>query len=178
VIQTQTTINPGNSGGPLLTEDGKIVGVNSFRATGSEGLNFAVAAKEVRGFLANPDNGLQAGNTCKKPRTLFEGRNENNTAFIRTVSLRCDNTVDIVVVVPDNKNEPIYALIDSKRRGKPDGIVLASRQSGKWTTSLWDVNLDGTYPLKGLHPDGELMPSRFVPRCGSRGRPLKDFRCA
>jgi hypothetical protein len=92
--------------------------------------------------------------------------------------LRCDNKVDIVVVVPDNKNQPIYALIDSKRRGKPDGVVLASRQSGKWTTSLWDVNLDGTYPLRGVHPDGELMPSRFVPRCGSRGRPLKDFRCA
>ena len=34
VIQTQTPINPGNSGGPLLTEDEKIVGVNSFRASG------------------------------------------------------------------------------------------------------------------------------------------------
>ena len=31
VIQTQTPINPGNSGGPLLSDDGKIVGVNSFR---------------------------------------------------------------------------------------------------------------------------------------------------
>ena len=30
VIQTQTPINPGNSGGPLLSGDGKIVGVNSF----------------------------------------------------------------------------------------------------------------------------------------------------
>jgi S1-C subfamily serine protease len=31
VIQTQTPINPGNSGGPLLSDEGKIVGVNSFR---------------------------------------------------------------------------------------------------------------------------------------------------
>jgi S1-C subfamily serine protease len=30
VIQTQTPRNPGNSGGPLLSDDGKIVGVNSF----------------------------------------------------------------------------------------------------------------------------------------------------
>jgi S1-C subfamily serine protease len=30
VIQTQTPINPGNSGGPLLSETGKIVGINSF----------------------------------------------------------------------------------------------------------------------------------------------------
>jgi S1-C subfamily serine protease len=41
VIQTQTPINPGNSGGPLLSADGKIVGVNSFKATEAEGLNFA-----------------------------------------------------------------------------------------------------------------------------------------
>jgi S1-C subfamily serine protease len=31
VIQTQTPINAGNSGGPLLSEDGKIVGVNAFK---------------------------------------------------------------------------------------------------------------------------------------------------
>ena len=42
VIQTQTPINPGNSGGPLLTEDGKVVGVNSFGTTGAESLNFAI----------------------------------------------------------------------------------------------------------------------------------------
>ena len=37
VIQTQTPINPGNSGGPLLIEDGKLIGVNSFRTPGAEG---------------------------------------------------------------------------------------------------------------------------------------------
>jgi S1-C subfamily serine protease len=45
VIQTQTPINPGNSGGPLLSDDGKIVGVNSFGDKGAEGLNFAIARK-------------------------------------------------------------------------------------------------------------------------------------
>ena len=128
VIQTQTPINPGNSGGPLLTDDEKIVGVNSFRTSDSEGLNFAIAAKEIRFFLANPDNGMEAQNTCTKAKTLFEGRNDENTAFIRTISLRCDDIADIMIVVPDNKREPIYALVDSKRRGKPDGIVIYSRQ--------------------------------------------------
>lgn len=47
VIQTQTPINPGNSGGPLLTDDGKLVGVNSFKSQG-EGLNFAIAVDEVK----------------------------------------------------------------------------------------------------------------------------------
>jgi S1-C subfamily serine protease len=91
VIQTQTPINPGNSGGPLLTEDGKIVGVNSFVTPGAENLNFAIAAKEIRVFLANPNNGMRAQNTCDKAKIIFEGRNNDNTAFIRTISLRCDD---------------------------------------------------------------------------------------
>ena len=131
VIQTQTP----NSGGPLLTEDGKIVGVNSFRTSGAEGLNFAVAAKEIIAFLANPKNGMQAQNTCAQAKIIFEGRNSENTAFIRTISLRCDDRADIMIVVPDNKREQILALVYSKRQDKPDGLVLDPKRSGKWTTS-------------------------------------------
>ena len=130
--------------------------MNSFRTSGAEGLNFAVAAKEIRAFLANPDNGMQAQNTCDKAKIIFEGRNNENTAFIRTISLRCDDKADIMVIVPDNKREPIFALVYSKRQEKPDGLVLDPKRSGKWTTSFWDVNFDGTFPLQGLHPDGKL----------------------
>jgi S1-C subfamily serine protease len=79
VIQTQTPINPGNSGGPLLSDDGKIVGVNSFGDKGAEGLNFAVAAKEISYFLKNKANGLEALNSCDDAKPIFEGRNSKNT---------------------------------------------------------------------------------------------------
>ena len=52
IIQTQTPINPGNSGGPLLSDSGNLIGVNTFKDPGSEGLNFAVSVDEVRKFLA------------------------------------------------------------------------------------------------------------------------------
>ena len=71
VIQTQTPINPGNSGGPLLSDDGKIVGVNSFVIQDAEGLNFAVAAKEISYFLRNKANGLEALNTVRSSKNYF-----------------------------------------------------------------------------------------------------------
>jgi hypothetical protein len=59
-----------------------------------------------------------------------------------------------------------------------DGLILDPKRSGKWTTSFWDVNFDETFPLKGLHPDGKLMPTSYLRRCGEGQRPVRDFKCA
>ena len=177
VIQTQTPINPGNSGGPLLSDDGKIVGVNSFIRTDAEGLNFAVAAKEIAYFLRNKANGMEALKTCNKAKPIFEGRNQENTGFIRIISLQCDDKADVTIVALDDKTKPIYALVDLNRRGKPEGIVFAERRTGNWNNSYWDVNFDDTFAMKGIHLDGKLLPTTYEPRCGQR-KPLANFKCA
>ena len=51
VIQTQTPINPGNSGGPLISDEGLIIGINSFVHKETEGIAFAVASIEIQDFL-------------------------------------------------------------------------------------------------------------------------------
>jgi S1-C subfamily serine protease len=51
-IQLDATINPGNSGGPLLSRSGKVLGINTFKLKGFEGLNFAVLSSEVRSSFA------------------------------------------------------------------------------------------------------------------------------
>jgi hypothetical protein len=51
VIQTDTPINPGNSGGPLYLH-GKVIGVNTMKFKGGEGIGFAVHYSEVLKFLS------------------------------------------------------------------------------------------------------------------------------
>ena len=43
VLQTNAAINGGNSGGPLLDAQARVLGINTYKATDSEGLNYAIA---------------------------------------------------------------------------------------------------------------------------------------
>jgi hypothetical protein len=178
VIQTQTPINPGNSGGPLLSLDGKLLGVNSFRTRGGEGLNFAVAAVDIIQFINRQQVARVAEKSnCTKPSTVFEGRNKANNAAVKIVSLKCDQYADVTYALPDVKSDPMIAIIDIHRRGKLEGIVYDPTRSGKWSGSIWDPNLDETFPFVGLHSDGKLMPAQYKKRCPESQSPLKNLKC-
>lgn len=47
-LQTDAAINPGNSGGPLVTEDGKVVGISARGFSGANNLGFAIPASTAR----------------------------------------------------------------------------------------------------------------------------------
>jgi S1-C subfamily serine protease len=46
-VQTDTPINPGNSGGPLFTNCGEVMGINTVKPRGTEGIGFAIGASTI-----------------------------------------------------------------------------------------------------------------------------------
>jgi tetratricopeptide (TPR) repeat protein len=51
-LQTTAPISPGSSGGPLLSPDGKLVGITTLSYAEGQNLNFAIPVSVVRSFLA------------------------------------------------------------------------------------------------------------------------------
>jgi serine protease Do len=52
-LQTDAAINPGNSGGPLVTEDGKVVGITSRAYLGANNLGFAIPSSTAKRVVAD-----------------------------------------------------------------------------------------------------------------------------
>ncbi len=50
-IQTDVPINPGSSGGPLINMDGEIVGINTLRLNGLQGVGFAIPINMTKDII-------------------------------------------------------------------------------------------------------------------------------
>lgn len=187
VIQTQTPINPGNSGGPLLSDEGRIIGVNSFVRTDSSSLNFAVSIADVRAFLSRAENRLppaaapQPAQTYQTPpapqvptsapppqasapqecklQVLEKRRDEKDKTVDTLIDSDCDGRVDIIHVLPDDRARAIVLMVDTNRDNKADILIVDENRDGKWDYSLHDKNFDGAWDMMGKHADGGLTPT-------------------
>jgi S1-C subfamily serine protease len=97
LIQTDAAVNPGNSGGPLLTLDGKVIGINTAVENPSGGnffvgVGYAVPINTAKRFLPK----LIAGETIAHPRLGISG----DTVTARLVE-QFDLKVDKGVLVAD-----------------------------------------------------------------------------
>ena len=51
LIQHDASLNPGNSGGPLINNKGEVVGINTLKISGGEGIGFAIPSKTFESLV-------------------------------------------------------------------------------------------------------------------------------
>ena len=111
-IQTDSAINVGNSGGPLINLNGEVIGINTMKVRGTDGISFAIpidtAAQVIRQLMLNrkvvrPYVGLKLAN-------YISGRKEKMHGSTRSRGINPSdllNTQDAqVIVIKVEKNSP------------------------------------------------------------------------
>ena len=136
-LQTDAAINPGNSGGPLVTEDGRVVGISSRGYLGANNLGFAIpsaiAQKIVTGLVR--DGAITRSTIGLVPAAL-----QDLESFY---ALALNNGV----------------LINSVAPGSP--AARAGLRGGDILLAIDGVKVDGRFPEQ-LPPIQNLIASRPV----------------
>ena len=142
VIQTQTPINPGNSGGPLISDQGKVIGINTFLMTDVVGINFAVSATEIDDFIRN---GPVAKITPEKKCTEEE-------QFVESIDLSENGVNDLTSYDTDCNGKPDLLEYDSNEDGVVDEMIIDSNENG----------VPDMYVSFHTHTDGDLAGKRYA----------------
>jgi S1-C subfamily serine protease len=166
VIQTQTPINAGNSGGPLLNTNGNLIGVNSFKRTDTEGLNYAVGIDDVKSFLSMKESRYAAPIKPKEKekcnmREVYRGETTDKKGVTIVWDTKCSGKGDMDVVLPYNEKEAKFLRMDRNGDGKPDVVIFSEKRNDYWDYSIWDDNYDGKWDLIGWHKNGEIEPYKY-----------------
>ncbi len=130
-IQIDAAINEGNSGGPLLNDGGQVLGMNTLKMSGSEGIGLAIPINVICDYLGELKIELDtSGNVADKvtspiedtvKSTPTENNNENKTDSTNTniettqmityiafavagVSLACNIVLLILLLYQKKKN--------------------------------------------------------------------------
>ena len=136
-LQTDAAINPGNSGGPLVTGDGKVIGISSRGYMGANNLGFAIPSATARDVMERlvRDGAIVRSYVGIVPRALQDLENfyalESNTGM----------------------------LIDSVDPGSP--AAKAGIRGGDIVLTIDGAKMDGRFPEQ-LPPIQNLVASQPV----------------
>jgi serine protease Do len=136
-LQTDAAINPGNSGGPLVTEDGRIVGITSRAYLGANNLGFAIPSVIAKRVVASL---VQDGSITR--------------SYIGIVPKALQDLESFYDVATNNG-----MLVDSVEAGSP--AASAGLQAGDIILAIDGKKVDGRFPEQ-LPPIQNMIASQPV----------------
>lgn len=125
-IQLDAQLNPGNSGGPVLNAEGNVVGIVRAGLLGT-GVNFAIPATELDGFLAKPELILPS------PTVAFEHRHDPLELTIRVVrfsKLRPKLDIEVAVESPQADVPQVAARLEDDEVYRLRVVPVPRSESG------------------------------------------------
>ncbi len=141
LIQTDAAINPGNSGGPLLTLDGRVVGINSAGSTNAQNIGFAISIEQAKPIIGQ----LQNGQTVTKA-FLGVSTQELDAALATANGLSVDHGLVITDVSGDSgasaaglRPGDVIIAVGGKEIGTSDELreaIATAGPGGKLTLSI------------------------------------------
>lgn len=147
LIQTDAAINPGNSGGPLISLDGKVIGINTAINAQAQGIGFAIpinTAKEVldelikSGSVSRPYIGVALQDMTKDLADYFKLKEPNGAIIADVVAdspadkaglMRGDVILKINDNVIKNSNDVSEIIGKTKINEKLVLVILRNGQS-------------------------------------------------
>lgn len=137
-LQTDAAINPGNSGGPLVTSDGKVIGISSRGYMGANNLGFAIPATTAKTVM---DRLVKEGVVTRSYIGLVPGALQDLENFY---------AIDLALG---------GALVQSVDLGSP--AAKAGLRAGDIVLTIDGAKVDGRFPEQ-LPPIQNLIASRPV----------------
>ncbi len=143
IVQTDAALNPGNSGGPLVTAQGRIIGINTAIIRPAQGLCFAIASNTAKfvvaellrhGKVRRSYIGV-GGQTVALPRRAVRFHHLNAEAGARVMSIAPGSPAAIAglqvgdTIVGFNGTavtgvDALHRLLTADRAGKPTDLTV------------------------------------------------------
>ena len=123
VLQTDASVNHGNSGGPMVNSQSEVIGIVTFKLSGTDNLNFVIPVNYLRGLMESPEPGTrmtlrELQSTLSSTSDVFKSDDfpsrwksleSGTTKIIR----RDGDRMYVETVLPDaQKNVGCFALAD------------------------------------------------------------------
>jgi S1-C subfamily serine protease len=170
VIQTQTPINPGSSGGPLFSNEGELIGINSFGYPDYEGINFAVSVKNVRALLSGDYPEPMKLTTLPEPLERYSSMqrdmNENGIPDIYGFDTDNNGQNDLYAVDENEDGVADWWILDQNENGERDGGIFDATEFYPDTSGmiwLFDTDEDDDPEIAGFDYDSDGRIDEYVP---------------